>query len=220
MRINTALVASFAGLVSLSQAALIRGDATFTGNNLNGGTCSFVNYTLPAGVSGVGIGPPNWANGTKCGACLQVNGPRGSVKVMVTDSCPSCAQNRLNLYEEAFRQIANPNDGIANVEFDIVNCGINSQLWSRMEAYEFVNSFSMQVMNANYPVTALHVSTDGGNRWEATVRRDYNYFERESSGGFNQDRVLVRVSCSNGRQVILPNVSMEEYAESRAPANC
>jgi expansin len=84
MRINTALVAGLAGLVSLAEAALIRGDATFTGNNLSGGTCSFVNYTLPAGVSGVGIGPPNWANGTKCGACLQVNGPRGSVKVMVS----------------------------------------------------------------------------------------------------------------------------------------
>ena len=81
-------------------------------------------------------------------------------------------------------------------------------------------SFSMQVMNANYPVTALHVSTDGGQRWEATVRRDYNYFERDAKGGFGQDRVLVRVTCSNGRQVILPDVNMAEYAESKAPANC
>ncbi|KAK0648882.1 RlpA-like double-psi beta-barrel-protein domain-containing protein-containing protein [Cercophora newfieldiana] len=220
MRINTALVAGLAGLVSLAQAALIRGDATFTGSNVNGGTCSFVNYTLPAGVSGVGIGPPNWANGTKCGACLQVNGPRGSVKVMITDSCPSCAPNRLNLYEDAFRQIADPSDGIASVEFDIVSCGIGSQLWVRNKVGTSRWFFSMQVMNANYPVTALHVSTDGGNRWEATVRRDYNFFEREASGGFGQDRVLVRVSCSNGRQVILPDVSMSEYSESRAPANC
>lgn len=83
MRINTALVASLAGLASFAQADMIRGDATFTGSNVNGGTCSFVNYTLPGGISGVGIGPPNWANGSKCGACLQVNGPRGSVKVMV-----------------------------------------------------------------------------------------------------------------------------------------
>jgi len=78
----------------------------------------------------------------------------------------------------------------------------------------------MQVINANYPVTALHVSTDGGNRWEATLRRDYNYFERETSGGFGQDRVVVRITCSNGRQVILPDVSSLEYAESKAPANC
>lgn len=80
----------------------------------------------------------------------------------------------------------------------------------------------MQVMNANYPVTALHVSTDGGSRWTETVRRDYNFFERDggSSAGFGQDTVIVRVTCSNGRQVILPNVSMGELAESRAPVNC
>lgn len=88
LTIKTLEAGLLVGLASLAQAALIRGDATFTGNNINGGTCSFTNYTLPAGVSGVGIGPPNWANGTKCGACLQVNGPRGSVKVMVR-STPS-----------------------------------------------------------------------------------------------------------------------------------
>ncbi len=81
----------------------------------------------------------------------------------------------------------------------------------------------MQVMNANYPVTALHISTDGGQRWWEAVRKDYNFFERDArdgKGGFEQDRVLVRVSCSNGRSVILPDVSMAEHAEARAPANC
>ncbi len=78
----------------------------------------------------------------------------------------------------------------------------------------------MQVMNSNYPVVGLDVSTDGGRQWAGTVRRDYNYFERDGKGGFNQDRVLVRVTCSNGRQVILPDVSMGEYAQSSAPANC
>jgi len=77
------LGAILTGFFSLGQADLIRGDATFTGNNVGGGTCSFTNYTLPAGLSGTGIGPPNWATGGKCGACLQVYGPRGSAKVMV-----------------------------------------------------------------------------------------------------------------------------------------
>jgi len=78
----------------------------------------------------------------------------------------------------------------------------------------------MQVLNANYPVTALHVSTDGGNQWSETVRRDYNYFEKNGGGGFGQDRFMVRISCSNGRQAILPDVSAAELAESRGPVNC
>lgn len=81
-------------------------------------------------------------------------------------------------------------------------------------------SFSMQVLNANFPVTALHVSTDGGNRWEETSRQNYNYFEKEGKGGFGKDRVMVRISCSNGRQVILPDVSMAEKAETSTPVNC
>lgn len=80
--LGSCLFAGLALAVGLVQAQL-RGDATFTGNNVGGGTCSFVNYTLPAGVSGTGIGPSNWATGSKCGSCLQVTGPRGSVKVMV-----------------------------------------------------------------------------------------------------------------------------------------
>ncbi len=84
-RVVAGLVASLAALASLVNGDLIRGDATFTGNNLGGGTCSFFNYTMAPGLSGVGIGPSNWASGGKCGACLQVNGPRGRVKVMVRD---------------------------------------------------------------------------------------------------------------------------------------
>lgn len=84
------------------------------------------------------------------------------------------------------------------------------------------NSFSLQVLNANLPITALDVSTDGGQNWEETVRREYNFFERATgkSGGFSADRVMVRVSCSNGRRVILPEVSAAELVVTRAPTNC
>lgn len=78
----------------------------------------------------------------------------------------------------------------------------------------------MQVLDCNYPITALSVSTDGANTWQPTVRRDYNYFEKEKGSGFEQDTVVVRVSCSNGRQVILPNVSAASEAKAVAPVNC
>ncbi|KAK0730229.1 RlpA-like double-psi beta-barrel-protein domain-containing protein-containing protein [Lasiosphaeris hirsuta] len=198
----------------------MRGEASFTAGTVGGGTCSFVNYSLSSGLFATGIGPSNWASGGKCGACLQVNGPRGSVKVMIVDSCPSCQQNRLNLFDDAFRKIGDPTDGIIPVTFDIVSCGITSPLWVRNKVGTSKYFFSMQVLNANFPVTALHVSTDGGNRWEETTRQNYNYFEKEGKGGFGKDRVMVRVSCSNGRQVILPDVSMEEKAETSTPVNC
>ena len=77
------LATGLIGLLSLVGADPIKGDATFTGGNIGGGTCSFANYSFLAGLSGTGIGPSNWATGGKCGACLRVNGPKGSVRVMV-----------------------------------------------------------------------------------------------------------------------------------------
>jgi expansin len=78
----------------------------------------------------------------------------------------------------------------------------------------------MQVLDSNYPVTALDVSTDGAQTWQSTVRREYNYFEKEKAGGFDKDTLFVRVSCSNGRQVIIPNVSQASEAKTVAPVNC
>ncbi|SPO05196.1 related to extracellular cellulase CelA/allergen Asp F7-like, putative [Cephalotrichum gorgonifer] len=200
--------------------AQIRGSATFTGNDHTGGTCSLFNYTLPAGISGTGIGPSNWATGGKCGSCLQVRGPNGSTKVMVVDSCPSCLENRLNLSEDAFVKIADKADGIVDVEFDVVSCGLNSPLIIRNKIGTSRWFFSMQVLNANYPVTDLEVSADDNRTWESTVRQDYNFFEKEDKSGFGKDRVSVRVSCSNGNQVIIPNVSMESEVQIVAPVNC
>lgn len=84
----------------------------------------------------------------------------------------------------------------------------------------FWSSFSLQVLNCNYPITNLEVSADGAQTWERTVRQDYNYFERDDKSGFGKDTVVVRVTCSNGRQVIIPNVTMDPEREIVAPVNC
>lgn len=77
----------------------------------------------------------------------------------------------------------------------------------------------MQVLNCNYPVTDLEVTIDG-ETWESTERQDYNYFEREDKSGFEEETVTVRITCSNGNQVVIPNVSPEPEEEIVAPVNC
>lgn len=78
----------------------------------------------------------------------------------------------------------------------------------------------MQVTNANHPVTALEISTNGGSSWQSTTRREYNYFEKPGGGGFGTDSVTVRVSCANGAKVTLSNVSVNGGSWSQAPGNC
>ena len=89
MRALGSLFAVVVGLLAASAVAGdINGDATFTEASKGGGMCSFANYTFPRGIFGAGLGPQNWANGTKCGSCLQVEGAKGSARVMVGFSRP------------------------------------------------------------------------------------------------------------------------------------
>ncbi len=53
---KTVFVSLLASAAVLVSADGIRGDATSTGINVGGGTCSFANYTLPRGIYGTGLG--------------------------------------------------------------------------------------------------------------------------------------------------------------------
>ncbi|KAL8408396.1 hypothetical protein RB594_007000 [Gaeumannomyces avenae] len=222
MRVSSSTARLAAALSALlpARALAIPGDATFTDGKLASGTCSFSNYSFPPGIYGSGLGPANWAGGAKCGACLQVTGPRGSTKVMIVDSCPSCSGSRLNLFSDAFKLIGDPSDGVIPINYDPISCGIAKPLRLRNKSGTSKWYLSLQVLDANYPITALDVSTDNGQSWKPTIRKEYNYFEREGSAGFEKDFVHVRISCSNGRQVIIPSVSAASEAKTEAPVNC
>jgi len=77
----------------------------------------------------------------------------------------------------------------------------------------------MQVVNSNTAVTALDVSTDGGNTWKSTVRRDYNYFERSGNNGFGTDKVDVRITSSNRKQIKILGISVTSKALIKASGN-
>lgn len=72
---------------------VVKGTSTHYGGNLNGGTCSFVSYSLPAGIYGTAFSGSNWNLAANCGACIEVTGPNGKkIKTMVspTETIPQC----------------------------------------------------------------------------------------------------------------------------------
>lgn len=73
------LLACLAGLCRATD-----GTAQMTGGNLSGGTCMFDNYTLPPGIYGSTMSGPDWNAGSMCGACLFVQGERGTIVTMVS----------------------------------------------------------------------------------------------------------------------------------------
>ncbi|KAK1673882.1 rare lipoprotein A [Colletotrichum godetiae] len=213
--IGAALAVMIQGTAAATSAV-----ATWYGGNLSGGNCLFSSYTLPSSVLGTALSYTNY-NGN-CGTCLNVKGPKGNtIKVMVVDKCPSgCGNGQLDLFSDAFAKLDDPNKGQISVSWEQVPCGITSPLIVRNKEGTSKWWFSMQVVNHNYPVTKFEVSTDSGKSWQPTVRQDYNYWQKSSGDGFLVDTVSVRVTCSNGKQVVVNNVGTKEKASFTASGNC
>ncbi|KAJ4363321.1 hypothetical protein N0V95_001094 [Ascochyta clinopodiicola] len=194
------------------------GQATFYGGNTSGGKCSFSGYTVPSSLYGTAISDSNWSGAGACGTCVSVTGPSGNkITAMVTDQCPGCGVNHLDLYPDAFAKLANPSAGVINISWDVVPCGITTPIVLKNKEGTSAYWFSMQVQNANIGVKSLEVSTDGGKTWKQTQRQDYNYFQ--NSSGFGTTSVDVKVTSTNGKSIIVKNVSIAPLTTKAAASN-
>lgn len=192
------------------------GESTFYGGNLSGGNCMFTTYTLPSSMYGTAYSGAVWNNAAKCGACIEVTGPSGTIKAMIVDQCPECAEGHLDLFPDAFTAVGGT-DGIVSTSYKFVECGITSPLILHNKEGTSQYWFSIQVVNHNEPVESLEVSTDGGSSWETTERKDYNFFENTS--GFGVSSVSVRVTSTTGKTVTVSNVGVTAGAQYTATSN-
>ncbi|KAG2016750.1 hypothetical protein GB937_006230 [Aspergillus fischeri] len=207
-----------AAAASSSSSTTHSGKATFYGGNISGGTCSFTGYTLPSGLFGTAYSGAAWNNAAECGACVSVKGPNGkTIKAMIVDQCPECEQDHLDLFQDAFTQLADVSKGIIPITWSFVPCGITSPVVLKNKEGTSRYWFSMQVMNANEPVAKLEVSTDGGKTWQGTTRTSYNFFEESS--GFGQDTVDVRVTGQSGATLTVKNVGTSSGSSVTAKSN-
>ncbi|RHZ48606.1 putative extracellular cellulase CelA/allergen Asp F7-like [Aspergillus thermomutatus] len=203
---------------SSSSGSSNSGKATFYGGNVSGGTCSFAGYTLPSGLFGTALSAARWDDAAQCGACVSVTGPNGnSIKAMIVDQCPECESNHLDLFQNAFAELADISKGVIDITWSYVSCDIDSPLVLKNKEGTSAYWFSMQVVNANEPVEKLEVSTDGGSTWQATTRTYYNFFE--NSSGFGTDTVDVRVTGQSGATLTVKNVGCSSGSSVTASSN-
>ncbi|TGO21780.1 hypothetical protein BPAE_0201g00180 [Botrytis paeoniae] len=216
---NLATASTF---LSIAQGAVLgkralSGQATTYGGNTQGGACSFSTYTLPSNIFGTALSDSNWATASQCGRCVSVTGPSGnSITAMITDECPGCGTNHLDLYPTAFTSLAPLSEGIINITWDYVECPITTPLQLHLKEGVSAYWFSMQVVNAAEGVSKLDVSTDGGSTWQSTTRTTYNFFEH--SAGFGST-VNVRVTGLSGKTVTVNNIAVTAGSVITASGN-
>ncbi|KAI0417439.1 carbohydrate-binding module family 63 protein [Xylaria grammica] len=213
----TSSASSAAAAVPIAGSTAVTGTSTFYGGNLNGGTCSFTSYTLPSGVYGTAFSGSAWHSAAHCGACLQVTANGKSIIAMIVDQCPECDAGHLDLFENAFDALSPSSSDPLSTSYTFVDCPISSPLVLHNKSGTSAYWFSMQVVNANEPVSKLEVSTDGGSTWKSTTRQEYNFFE--NSSGFGTDTVTIRVTSESGSTVVVKNVSVASDSQVTAGSN-
>jgi expansin len=170
------------------------GEGTYYDFADGSGACSF--DPSPEDMNVAALNSRQWAGSAWCGACADVTGPNGSVRVRIVDLCPECPHGNLDFSPEAFDQIADRAAGRVEISWQFVACDVSGPIVYKYK--DGANQWwtAVQIRNHRLPVTALEWSPDG-DEWHTTTRTDYNYFLDDS--GFGPSPVQVRVTAVDGQ---------------------
>ena len=190
-----------------------QGQATFY-NATGAGSCRF--DASPNDLMVSAINRPDFNTAAACGEYVQVNGPKGSVRVRIVDLCPGCASGDLDLSAEAFAMIANPLQGRVAITWQVVSPELSGPI-----AYHFLASSSqwwaeVQVRNHRNPVARFEYLKDG-TTWIELPRMSWNYFEAATGMGkgpfsFRVTDVYGNVLTDNGIP-LQPNATIDGAAQ-------
>lgn len=170
------------------------------------GACLF--DASPESLLVAAINAEEWDGSAWCGACVDVHGPSGDVRVRIVDLCPECEAGHLDLSPEAFEQVAAIELGRVDITWEMVECGIDGPISYRYK--DGANQWwtAVQVLDHRLPVESMEYSKDGAS-FLPMMRMDYNYFLTES--GFGEEETVVRVTAIDGQTLTDTLPPVEEY---------
>ncbi|SCG46155.1 Peptidoglycan-binding domain-containing protein, expansin [Micromonospora siamensis] len=178
------------------------GKATFYDSH-GGGNCSYP--SAPTDRRYVALGPTGYAAGAACGGQLDVTGPRGTVRVLVTDQCPECEPGHLDLSAEAFARIADPVQGVVPVSYRaVVDPPLAGPLTFRIKEGASRWWFAVLVGDHGNPLRSVEVRQGGS--WRPAVRQDYNYWLLESGAGAGP--YAIRVTDVRGHRATATGIEL------------
>jgi expansin len=144
-------------------------------------SCSF--RELPPDGYYAGLSTSDYGRADLCGAYLDIQGPRGSVRALVVDHCPACAGEELNLSAAAFELIADPDDGVAAVRYRLVRDPQPVQeLTFEVKQDSSTSWFGILFGGTGNPLREAAVRPAGGGPWQQLTRRADNYWTLSGAG--------------------------------------
>jgi len=167
------------------------GDGTFYAKVSDGGNCSYGHVDSP--LFGA-MNHTDYDNSGACGACAEVSGPDGSVKIQIVDQCPECKPGDIDLSEDAFSALASLDRGRIPISWHYVPCEVQGPVVYRYKEGSSKWWGGVQVKNSPHAIAKFEYQKDG--EWHEVHREPYNYFIVDS--GFGDPPYAFRVTDVKG----------------------
>ena len=144
---------------STTLGVMVEGEGTYNDFADGSGACSF--DPSPDAMDIAALNAVQWDGSAWCGACADVDGPNGSVRVRIVDLCPECGHGHLDFSPQAFDKIAERAAGRVPISWQFVACDEEGPV-----SYKYKDSANewwtaVQVRNHRLPVATLEWSPDG-----------------------------------------------------------
>jgi expansin len=151
----------------------------------------------PEDMDVAAMNAPQFNKSAVCGSCAEVEGPQGTVRVRIVDSCPECASGHLDLSKQAFAKIAPIGDGRVTTRWRYVTCKVQGPVRYRIKEGSSQYWTAIQVRNHLLPIQKLEWQKGG--TWVEAKREDYNYFVEPS--GMGAGPVKIRITATDGQKL-------------------
>lgn len=154
------------------------GIATFYGAT-GAGACLF--DPTPNDLMVAAMNAAQFDTASFCGAHVRVTGPQGTITMRIVDLCPECETGHLDLSAEAFAQIAEPIQGIVDIEWQVVSPALEGPVAYRFKEGSNQWWTAVQLRNHRNPIATVEYLNENG-QWINVPRTAYNYFVQTNPG--------------------------------------
>ena len=133
-----------------------------------------------------------------CGACIEIAGPNGKVKVKIIDRCPECQQGDVDLSPEAFDQIGDRIDGRISISWIVVPCEVKGPIVLYFKKGSTQYWTALQIRNHKTAISTVEYYRNG--QWINMPRERYNYFVEPN--GTRLATFDIRITDVYGEQIV------------------
>lgn len=192
---NTVSTSDYAKYYSTN--AVHSGQATYFDGGYVDGCCNL--DAIAGGFDVVAMNEYDYNEGLLAGAFIEITGPKGSVKALVTDLLPAdeSVRGNLDLNEKTFAKIADPIDGRVDVTWRVIALNTFDTISYRFKDESNPYWAEVQVVGHTYPIAKLEY--ESGGTYVELQRENYNFFT--APNGLGSGAVTFRVTDIFGHQL-------------------